>query len=126
MLRLLLDEHLSQTLVEQVRTHNPAIPIVSIHTWRGGSFCGVADNFILEAAHEEQLTLLSYDQRTIHPILQWWGAEGRPHSGVIMVSERTIRSNDFGALVRSILALWEQRGQEDWTDQLHYLADDRP
>ncbi|MFN8514271.1 MAG: DUF5615 family PIN-like protein [Thermomicrobiales bacterium] len=123
MLRLLLDEHLSQEIAEQVRVHNPQIPIVSIHTWRGGIYCGKSDDVILEAAHTEQLTLVTYDQRTIRPLIGLWGEEGHSHSGLIMVSERTIRSNNLGALVRSLLALWERRGHDDWTDQLLYLVD---
>jgi hypothetical protein len=124
MLRLLLDEHLSQEIAEQVRAHNPEIPIVSIHVWREGDYCGKPDDLILEAAHEEHLTLVTYDQRTILPIVQWWGTEGRSHSGLIMVSMKTTRSNNFGALVRNILTLWERRGQDDWTDELHYLTGD--
>jgi hypothetical protein len=123
MLRLLLDEHLSQDIAEQVRAHNPVISIVSIHHWRGGTICGKADFILLEAANEEQLTLVTYDQRTIIPLIGRWGEEGRSHSGLVMISEKTIRSSNFGALVRSLLTLWELRGQEDWTDQLLYLAD---
>jgi len=123
MLRLLLDEHLSQAIAEQVRAHNPQIPIVSIHAWRGGSYCGIADDLILETAREEQLTLVTYDQRTILPVISLWGVEGRSHGGLIMISERTIRSNGFGALVRNLLMLWELRGNEDWTDQMLYLMD---
>lgn len=121
MLRLLLDEHLSPVIAEQVRARNPHIPIVSLHHWRGGRLRRTADDLILAAVYEEQLTLVTYDQRTILPIIQWWGSEGRPHSGLIMVSERTVASNNYGALVRRLIALWEARGDEERTNQLLYL-----
>jgi hypothetical protein len=124
MLRLLLDEHLTPEIAEQVRAHNPNIPIVSIHHWRGGVYRGQPDELILEAAHEERLTLVTYDQRTIPPLVEWWGAEGRSHSGLIMVSEKSILSNHLGALVRSLLGLWERRGREDWTNQMVYLRNE--
>jgi hypothetical protein len=125
MLRLLLDEHLSPTIAEQVRSHNPQLHIVSLQLWRGGAYRGKADDAILEAAREEQLTLVTYDQRTILSLIRRWGREGWSHSGLIMVSEKTIASNNLGALVRNLLALWERRGHEDWTDQMHYLVDEQ-
>src|SRR5437870_3624116 len=103
MLSLLIDEHISPVVAEQVQARNPGI-IQSVHHWREGNFCGTADALLLLAAHEERLTLLTYDQKTIPPILVEFAATGQSHSGVVFVDQNTIASNDYGGLVRAILA----------------------
>ena len=95
-LLLLLDENISQTIAAQVKHHRPALAIESVHTWRGGAFEGRPDRSLLQAAREEGLTLVTYDQKTIP-------------------------SNDFGTLTRALILLWEQRGDEDWQDRIGFL-----
>jgi len=120
-LSLLLDENISQTVAAQVRHHRPAQAVESVHTWRGGAFEGRPDAALLQAAREEGLTLVTYDQKTIPPLLAEVYAEGESHAGVIFVDDQTIPSNDFGTLTRALILLWEQRGDEDWQDRIGFL-----
>jgi hypothetical protein len=58
---------------------------------------------ILTAALEEGLTLVTYDQRTIVPLLMRWRAEGRDHAGVILINRQSIAQADIGGQVRALI-----------------------
>ncbi len=118
---LLLDENISQTVAAQVRHHRPAQTVESVHTWRGGAFEGRSDRALLLAAREEGLTLVTYDQKTIPPLLAELYAEGESHAGVIFMDAQTIPSSDFGTLTRALILLWERYGGEDWQDRIGFL-----
>jgi hypothetical protein len=94
MLSLLTDEQISYVVAEQVKAKRPDIAIVSMRIWQGGAFEGVDDEPMLLAAHQSGLTLISYDQKTIPPILLNWGAIGQNHAGVIFVDNFTIAQGD--------------------------------
>ncbi len=119
--RLLLDENLSDVVAQQVRLHRKDIPIESVHTWRQGAFRGKRDPDLLRAAHEEAWTLVTYDQNTIPPLFYEFIQAGEDHAGVVFIDDRTIRPDDFGLLVRSLIAFWDVHGQQDWTNQVMYL-----
>lgn len=121
MLFLLLDQHVSAEIAEQVRARRPEIPILSIYEWREAAFVGIADSLILRMAAENGFTLVTYDRRTIPPILAEWGASGMSHGGVVFVDNLTIPSNEFGRLVRSLLYYWDQEQEMDWTNRVGYL-----
>ncbi len=120
-LRLLLDENLSDVVAEQVRLHRKDIPIESVHTWREGAFRGKRDPDLLRAAREEAWTLVTYDQNTIPPLFYEFIQAGEDHAGVVFIDDRTIRPDDFGLLVRSLITFWDVHGQRDWTNQVMYL-----
>ena len=120
-LALLLDENISQTVAAQVRHHRPAQTVESVHTWRDGAFEGLSDRALLLAAREETLTLITYDQKTIPPLLAGLYAGGESHAGVIFVDDQTIASSDFGTLTRALILLWERYGGEDWQDRIGFL-----
>ncbi len=120
-LRFLLDENMSQTVAAQVRYHRPELFIESVHIWHKGVFEGRADEALLQAAFAESLTLVTYDQKTIPPLLADLYANGESHSGIVFVDYYTIPSNDFGALTRALISLWEQFGSEDWRDRIRFL-----
>jgi hypothetical protein len=86
-LNLLLDENISQVIAAQVRSHRPPMVIESIHHWREGRFEGNTDKAVLQAARTENLTLVTYDQKTIPPLLAELYAEGESHGGVIFVDD---------------------------------------
>jgi len=67
------------------------------------------------------LTLVTYDRRTIPPLLKAWAEEGRKHGGVIFVDENTISPADIGGLVRALIQLLKERGRQDWTDRVYFL-----
>jgi predicted nuclease of predicted toxin-antitoxin system len=120
-LRLLLDENMSRTIAAQVRRHRPTLLIESVHDWQGGAFRGRADRALLQAARAEGLTLVTYDQRTIPPLLAELYADGENHAGVVFIDDQTIPSNDFGALTRALILMWERFGAEDWLDRIRFL-----
>ena len=121
MLTLLLDQHLSREIAEQVRARRPEIPILSLYEWREGSFIGFADSTILHAAADEGLTLVTYDRMTIPRVLVEWGTSGISHGGVVFVDNLTIASNVFGRLVRALIYYWDAGHASGWTNRIGFL-----
>ena len=123
MLHLLLDEQISPVVAEQITARRPEIPVVSFRDWEGGRHrnVGLQDADLFTLTFEQGLTLVTYDRRTIEPLLVSLAEQTRPHGGVIFVDERTIAANDFGGLVRALEELWNERGQQDWQNQVAYL-----
>lgn len=121
MLSLLLDENISPEIAKQIVQKRPDIPAVSLHHWQEGGFKAQPDEAILAAAAPEKRTLVTYDQNTILPLLVQWGQAGRDHAGVIFVDHQTIAPNDFGALLRSLIVLWDACHEDDWTNRVDFL-----
>ena len=121
MLSFLLDEHISPIVAQQIQQKQPEIVIFPLLTWQAGRYLGLPDDVILQVANEAQLTLVTYDQNTIPPLLWEWGTAQKDHSGVIFIDYQTIPPSNFGTLVRSLLKLWQQEKQHNWTNRLVYL-----
>jgi hypothetical protein len=126
MLALLLDESISHVIAEQTRNRRPEIAIQSVCHWRSGALMSHPDRLVLQAAFEEGLTLVTYDQKTIRPILSEWGYSGIDHAGVVFVDERTIRPDDFGGLVQAIEQMWLVEAEAEWLNRVYYLFLERP
>jgi hypothetical protein len=122
MLSYLLDENISPVVAEQLKTKNPLIPVISVHRWRGGIFVGQTDIRILRAAWLERLVLVTYDLKTIPDLLSEMAAENEDQAGVLFVDDATIRSNDYGSIIRALLAHWGAHQAEDWTNRIAFLA----
>ncbi len=122
MLRLLLDEHVSPVVGRELRLKHPDLFVVGVQEWHGGLHLGLPDEELLLVAREEGLTLVTYDLRTIAPLLKRWAEEGTAHGGVIFVDGKTIAPNDFGTLVRSLASLWQAQGRETWTEWVFFLS----
>jgi len=125
MLRLLLDEHISPDVADGLRRRTRALVIHWIGEWEGGDFLGKEDSICLLEAAEQGLTLVTYDGRTIPPLLKVWAEEGRRHGGVIFVDEKTISPADVGGLVRALIRLSKEAGEWDWTDRVYFLRRQR-
>jgi len=69
-LSFLLDEHIAPSVSVQVKSKNSAIEIQSIQQWQKGTYRGKSDSSILKAARADSLTLVTYDVRTIPPLLK--------------------------------------------------------
>jgi hypothetical protein len=121
MLRLLLDEHISPQVAVGLRRRNRAIVVRYMAEWEGGNFLGQDDAACLQAAVAQNLTLVTYDRRTIPPLLKTWAEEGRNHGGIIFVDEKSISPADIGGLVRALTSLARQAGTWDWTNRVCYL-----
>lgn len=121
MLKLLLDEHISPSVAVGLRRRDRKFLVTSMADWDGGSFLGQDDATCLREAASQRLTLVTYDRRTIPPLLKSWAEEGRSHAGVIFVDEKTISPADIGGLVRALAILAKQARTWDWLDRICFL-----
>jgi hypothetical protein len=121
MVKLLLDEHISPAVADGLRRRNPSLVVVSLAEWKNGEFWGQQDSVCLQQAAVQGLTLVTYDRRTIPPLLKDWAEEGRSHGGVIFVDEKTISPADPGGLVRALSELAKATGRWDWIDRVSFL-----
>jgi hypothetical protein len=121
MLKLLLDEHISPDVADGLRRRNRAIEVHSMVGWEGGYFLGQEDSVCLRQAAIQGLTLVTYDRRTIPPLLKAWAEEERPHGGVVFVDDKTISPADIGGLVRALIRLAKETGNWNWTNRVYFL-----
>jgi hypothetical protein len=121
MLKLLLDEDISPEVADGLRRRNRSLVVHWMAEWENGNFLGQEDSASLLKAATARLTLVTYDRRTIPPLLKTWAEEGRKHGGVIFVDEKTIFPADIGGLVRALMQLFKQTGRCDWTDRICFL-----
>jgi hypothetical protein len=119
-LSLLLDENISPVVAEQIARKRPDIPVLSIHAWREGNFLGVPDHAVLTSACEEGRTLVTYDTKILSELAYCFEQEN-PFAGLIFVADTTIPGNNFGALVRALIYLWDQQQKTDWENRLVFL-----
>jgi hypothetical protein len=125
MLKLLLDEHISPDVANGLRGRSRSLVIHWMTEWEGGDFLGEEDSACLLEAAKQGLTLVTYDRRTIPPLLKTWAEEERRHGGVIFVDKKTISPADIGGLVRALVQLFNQTGKWDWTDRVYFLRRQR-
>ena len=121
MLKLLLDEHISPDVAKGLRRKDRTISVRTMAEWEGGNFLGQGDANCLKEATAQRLTLVTYDRRTIPPLLKAWAEEGLRHAGVIFVDDKTIRPANIGGLVLALASLVKQARNWDWTDRICYL-----
>ena len=121
MLKLLLDEHISPAVAEGLRRRNRSLIVHCMSEWEDGNFLGQDDSSCLLEASAQKLTLVTYDRRTIPPLLKAWAEEEHKHGGVIFVDEKTISPADIGGLVRALTDLYEVMGKWDWADRVCFL-----
>ena len=121
MLNLLLDEHISPGVAEGLRLRIPSLLVHCMPEWEGGSFLGQDDESCLLEGAAQNLTLVTYDRRTIPPLLKVWAEESRTHGGVIFVDEKTISPSDIGGLVHALGQLYAETRDWNWTDQVLFL-----
>ena len=120
-MKLLLDEHVDPAIADGLRGAL-SIEVMALRDWKQGIHLHAQDDVLLRAAYDGGWTLVTYDQRTIRPLVKNWGDQSRPHGGVIFVDDRTITQNDVGGLIRSLQRLVEQLGDVSWEDRVMYLA----
>lgn len=121
MLKLLLDEHISPAVADGLRRRVHSIAVYPMAEWENGDLLGQDDSTCLMKAAAQGLTLVTYDRRTIPPLLKAWAEEDRRHGGLIFVDEKTISPANVGALTRALAHLYEQTGKWDWTDRVVFL-----
>jgi hypothetical protein len=122
MLKLLLDEHISPDVANGPRRRNRAIEIRYMVEWEDGYFLGQEDAACLREAATQGLTLVTYDRRTIPPLLKTWAEQERKHGGVVFVDEKTISPADIGGLIWALTRLARETGNWDWTNRIYFLG----
>jgi hypothetical protein len=122
MLRLLLDAHISPAVVRQLSVRTPGIKVVALKDVENGKYRSANDEELLLFASQTGQTLVTYDLRTIAPLLRLWGEQGLAHSGVIFINSKTICQNDLGGLVNALAWLWQQEKDADWRDRIEFLT----
>ena len=121
MLKLLLDEHISLDVAVGSRRRIPRLEISSMTEWEDGNLLGQEDSVCLQQAFRQGLTLVTYDRRTIPPVLKRWAEEGESHAGVIFVDEKTISPANIGGLIKALAILVKQTRTWDWTNRILFL-----
>ena len=121
MLKLLLDEQISPDVARGLRRANRAIVVHAMAEWKEGNFLGQDDAACLKEAAVRQLSLVTYDRRTIPPLFKTWAEAGRRHAGVIFVDDKTIAPSGIGGLVWALTRLARQSQTWDWTDRVCFL-----
>jgi len=122
MLKLLLDEHISPAVADGLRRRSRSTIVHCLAEWEDGAYLGQPDSICLRQAAAQRLTLVTYDRRTIPPLLKAWAEQGRAHGGIIFVDEKTIRPPDIGGLVRSLAHLARKSRKWTWTNRVIFLT----
>ena len=121
MLRLLLDEHISHSVAAGLRRRHRSLTVHFMTEWENGEFLGKDDSACLEHAAQNEVTLVTYDRRTIPQLLKAWAEAGRDHGGIIFIDEKTISPADIGGQVRALSNLVRETGKWDWTNRICFL-----
>jgi hypothetical protein len=121
MIKLLLDEHISPKVADGLHRRNRALVVHFVAEWENGEFLGRDDAACLTKAIVQGLTLVTYDRRTIPPLLKTWAEQGRAHGGVIFVDEKTISPSNIGGQVRALEQLFRVTRKWDWENRVCFL-----
>ncbi len=119
-MRFLLDSHIAAVVAEELGRRG--IDAIALAQWMGGTYRNAPDELILAAAHAERRVFVTYDRSTIPPLLRELAESGRHHGGVILISERTLRSNDVGGLVKALEAMASKSGSDAWEDRVVFFT----
>ena len=121
MIGLLLDEHVPLAVAKGLKLRRPELQVRTVPEWEGGRLRGRSDEELLVAAAAMGLVLVTYDLRTIPPLLREWGRGGQDHHGVIFCNAKTISQREIGLLVRQLARICAVSADEDWTNRVEFL-----
>lgn len=121
-MKLLLDEHISPAVAHGLSAAHGELAVVALREWQGGAWLEAPDALLLQTAAADGWTLVTYDLRTIPPLLKEWGEQGIAHGGVILVDERSIAPSDFGGLIRALERLAAALADTDWQNRVVFLT----
>ena len=105
-----------------VRERRSEVMIESLLEWREGSLRGRDDSIVLAATAEAGYALVTYDLRTIPPLLRGWAAKGLSHHGVVFIDERTCRPQDFSAVADALIRIWDDMRTFEWRDRVAFAS----
>ena len=64
---------------------------------------------------------ITYDRKTIPPLLKMWAEADCEHGGVIFVDEKTIPPSDIGGLIQALHMLFQKSMNWDWRNRICFL-----
>lgn len=120
-MKILLETHIAKATLAALAKTAPMIEAEHLARWREGSLRNASDVDILAACHEERRVFVSFDLRTIPPLLRHWAAEGRDHSGVVFGDENTVRPNSPAEVAAALAALAAEIGDADTANMIRFL-----
>lgn len=119
--KFLLDEHFSGEIVRICQDIEPGLSVRAIQTYEGGCLKNTPDESILQHCRHHQLVLVSADVGTIPSLVHRWLQEGREHSGVLYVSTKSLRPNNYAGIAKRLIEVARTTQQMDWTNISTFL-----
>jgi len=119
-LRLLLDEHYSHTIAEELRRRG--VDAVATQNERP-ELEGQDDDVILRAATLERRVVVTNNVRDYAPLVEEFGLRGEPQFGVIFTDDATFPRTHagIGLIVRALAAFVEGAPDDDLLNGCMYL-----
>jgi len=119
-LRLLLDEHYSHTIAEELRRRG--VDAVATQNERP-ELEGQDDDVILRAATLERRVVVTNNVRDYAPLVEEFGLRGEPQFGVIFTDDATFPRTHagIGLIVRPLAAFVEGAPDDDLLNGCMYL-----
>ena len=119
-MRLLLDEHFTFTIAEELRRR--AVDAVAIQRERP-ELEGQDDDAILRTATAERRVVVTNNMRDYAPIVEALGLRGETHFGVIFTDDATFPRTHagIGLIVRALAAFVEGAADDDLLNGCLYL-----
>ena len=87
----------------------------------GGKYLGADDKTVLQEVAKHNYVLVSYDLRTMQPVLKEFAEQEVSHAGVVLVDEKTTPPNNFGALARVLSSLAVANKTRNWENRVVFL-----
>lgn len=119
-MRLLLDEHFSFRIAEQLRGRGfDVVAVVERHELRQ-----LSDEDLLRWSHANERAIVTENVREFLPIHGRFLVQGEPHGGIVLTSPSKFpRNNDgVGRLVKALARLLESRaGKSDLRSDVFWL-----
>jgi len=98
------------------------VDAMALAEWHGGQYLGADDAALVRAAAREGRALVTYDLRTMVPLLQAMAESGEAHAGVVLVSARSIPPHRIGDLVGALWRLATETEAEALRGQVIFLT----
>jgi hypothetical protein len=125
MLHILTDEQIDPDVAAAAKKRCRGIQITTLFDWLDGHFIGASDEEILKEAARQSMSLLTFDLKTIPPLLRAWGERGVDHGGVIFVDNKSFAQNDISGISKALVELWELQAKHDWKNRCFFLTPTR-
>lgn len=117
MIRLLLDAHISGKVVGKA-LQEAGHDVYALDSEK--ELEGLEDPEVLELAISEERVLVTANIRDFMALITELNASGRSHSGCICVP-KSIRNEEFGAIISGVHAAAADISQEEWTDRIEWI-----